>query len=85
MSPGGQQLNRHDHWQCPLPPGIPLPRHQLDAYSELITGVLLGPDEGFARLAQTIRDEVSIPGATGNDHLPGATARRHQPFLMTQP
>ena len=61
MSMGSQQLNRHVHWHvAPLPPGVRLPLQQLRAFSELISGVLVGPDEEFALLAQRIREELLI-------------------------
>lgn len=62
MSLGSQQLNRHVHWHvAPLPPGVWWPRQQLRAFSELLTGVLVGPDDEFAQLAQRIGAKVNLP------------------------
>ncbi len=61
MSLGSHQLNRHVHWHvAPLPPGVPMARQQLRAFSELINGVLVGPDDAFARLAERIRGHLSL-------------------------
>ncbi len=59
LSLGSQQLNRHVHWHlAPLPPGVPMWRQQLRALSDVFSGVLVGPDEAFRRLAEQIRAGV---------------------------
>lgn len=61
MSLGSQQLNRHVHWHvAPLPPGVWWPRQQLRAFSELLAGVLVGPDDEFAQLAERIRGNLDL-------------------------
>jgi diadenosine tetraphosphate (Ap4A) HIT family hydrolase len=59
LSLGSQGLNRHVHWHvCPLPPGVPLRRQQLRAFSHLVAGALdLAPSD-FERLAARIRVEL---------------------------
>lgn len=62
LSLGSQQLNRHVHWHvAPLPPGVPLPRQQLRAFSELLAGNLYGPVGEFTRLAEQIGENVVVP------------------------
>ena len=59
LSLGSQQLNRHVHWHvAPLPPGVPLPRQQFRAFSQLITGEIECPEERWAALADRIRTEL---------------------------
>ncbi len=61
LSLGSQQMNRHVHWHvAPLPPGVPLHRQQLRAFSELLAGNLYGPAEEFARLAARIGEKVVV-------------------------
>lgn len=60
LSLGSQQLNRHVHWHlAPLPPGVPLPRQQFRAFSQLLAGEIDCPDHRWAELAQRIRIELN--------------------------
>ena len=64
LSLGSKALNRHVHWHvAPLPPGVPLMRQQLRSFSEIIAGVLAGPEEEFERLAHRIRANLVLPEA----------------------
>jgi diadenosine tetraphosphate (Ap4A) HIT family hydrolase len=61
LSLGSRQLNRHVHWHvAPLPPGIPLARQQLRAFSRVLAGVIECPEVEWARLAGRIRDGIVV-------------------------
>ncbi len=60
LSLGSQQGNRHVHWHiAPLPHGVPFKQQQLEAL-RVENGIIEISEEGMAKLAKDIRQNIAI-------------------------